>query len=142
MHHAVARAEPDVIIHQMTALSGSSDLRHFDRTFEVTNRLRTEGTDYLLEAGRAAGAGRFIAQSFTGWPNIRAGSPVKTEEDPLDRNRRPAWPDRCGPSGTWRRPCPPRGHRTGSCSGTACCTGREPRMRWPRWGTGRRASTT
>jgi nucleoside-diphosphate-sugar epimerase len=84
VHDAVARAEPDVIIHQMTALSGSSDLRHFDRTFEVTNQLRTRGTDYLLEAGRAAGAGRFIAQSFTGWPSIRAGSPVKTEEDPLD----------------------------------------------------------
>jgi nucleoside-diphosphate-sugar epimerase len=81
---AVARAEPDVIIHQMTALSGSSDLRHFDQTFAVTNELRTRGTDYLLEAGRAAGAGRLIAQSFTGWPNIRAGSPVKTEEDPLD----------------------------------------------------------
>ena len=81
---AVGRAEPDVIIHQMTALSGSSDLRHFDKTFAVTNELRTRGTDYLLEAGRAAGAGRFIAQSFTGWPNIRAGSPVKTEDDPLD----------------------------------------------------------
>jgi nucleoside-diphosphate-sugar epimerase len=84
VHDAVARAEPDVIIHQMTALSGTMDFRHFDRTFAVTNQLRTTGTDYLLEAGRAAGASRFIAQSFTGWPNIRAGSPVKTEEDRLD----------------------------------------------------------
>ncbi len=84
VHDAVARAEPDVIVHQMTALSGSMDFRHFDKTFAVTNELRTRGTDYLLEAGRAAGASRFIAQSFTGWPNIRAGSPVKTEEDPLD----------------------------------------------------------
>ncbi|HYZ53940.1 MAG TPA: NAD(P)-dependent oxidoreductase [Streptosporangiaceae bacterium] len=84
VHEAVARAQPDVIIHQMTALSGSSDLRNFDKTFAVTNELRTRGTDYLLEAGRATGAGRFIAQSFTGWPNIRAGGPVKTEDDPLD----------------------------------------------------------
>src|SRR5262245_52832982 len=52
---AVAAAEPEVIIHQMTALSGSLDLRHLDRSFAATNRLRTEGTDHLLSAGRAVG---------------------------------------------------------------------------------------
>jgi len=81
---AVARARPDVIIHQMTGLTGGTDLRHFDRTFAVTNELRTRGTDYLLEAARAAGTARVIAQSFTGWPNARDGGPVKTEDDPLD----------------------------------------------------------
>ena len=81
---AVARARPDVIIHQMTGLTGAGDMRHFDRTFAVTNALRTIGTDYLLEAARATGTGRFIAQSFTGWPNTRDGGPVKTEDDPLD----------------------------------------------------------
>jgi nucleoside-diphosphate-sugar epimerase len=83
---AVAAAEPEAIIHQMTALSGSSDLRHFDRTFAVTNQLRTVGTDNLLAAARAAGVRRFVAQSFTGWPNERTGGPVKTEADPLDPN--------------------------------------------------------
>src|SRR5215213_5696731 len=53
---AVAEAEPDVIVHELTALSGPFDLRHFDRTFAMTNRLRTEGTDNLLAAGRAVGA--------------------------------------------------------------------------------------
>jgi 2-alkyl-3-oxoalkanoate reductase len=81
---AVLTARPDVIVHQMTGLAGQSDLRHFDRTFAVTNQLRTRGTDYLLEAVRAAGTERFIAQSFTGWPNRAAGGPVKTEDDPLD----------------------------------------------------------
>jgi nucleoside-diphosphate-sugar epimerase len=81
---AVAEAEPEVIVHQLTALSGSLDLRHFDRTFEMTNRLRTEGTDHLLAAGRAVGVHRFVAQSYAGWPNERTGGPVKTEEDPLD----------------------------------------------------------
>src|SRR5579872_1443247 len=81
---AVARAEPDAVIHQMTALAGGTDLRHFDRTFAVTNRLRTTGTDHLLAAAAAAGVRRFIAQSYTGWSNIRTGTPVKTEEDPLD----------------------------------------------------------
>jgi nucleoside-diphosphate-sugar epimerase len=81
---AVRRAGPEVIVHQMTALSSMRNLRKFDREFAVTNQLRTAGTDNLLAAARAAGAGRFIAQSYTGWPNIREGGPVKTEEDPLD----------------------------------------------------------
>jgi nucleoside-diphosphate-sugar epimerase len=81
---AVAQAEPDVIVHQLTALSGAIDLRHFEKTFEPTNRLRTEGTDHLLAAGRAVGVKRFVAQSFAGWPYARTDGTVKTEDDPLD----------------------------------------------------------
>lgn len=81
---AVVDARPDVIIHQATALAGARSFKNFDREFAVTNALRTEGTSHLLEAARAAGAGRFIAQSYTGWPNIREGGRVKTEDDPLD----------------------------------------------------------
>lgn len=81
---AVARAAPDVIVHQMTALSGRPDLRRFDRWFAVTNRLRTEGTRHLLAAAEAAGVERLVAQSFTGWTNPRTGGPVKTEEAGLD----------------------------------------------------------
>ncbi len=81
---AVARAEPDAIIHEMTALSGAPDFRHFDRWFALTNRLRTEGTAHLLAAAEASGVKRFVAQSFTGWSNSREGSWIKTEEDPLD----------------------------------------------------------
>ena len=81
---AVSEAEPDVIVHELTSLSGDIDLRHFERTFAATNRLRTEGTDNLLSAARAAGVRRFVAQSYAGWPFERSGGPVKTEEDPLD----------------------------------------------------------
>ena len=80
----VAEAEPEVIVHELTALSGSLDMRHFDRTFATTNRLRTEGTDHLLAAGRAVGVTRFVAQSYAGWPFARTGGRVKTEDDPLD----------------------------------------------------------
>jgi nucleoside-diphosphate-sugar epimerase len=80
---AVATAEPEVIIHELTAI-GSFDIRNFDRSFAATNRLRTEGTDYLLAAGRAVGVKRFIAQSYAAWPYARTGGQVKTEEDPLD----------------------------------------------------------
>jgi nucleoside-diphosphate-sugar epimerase len=81
---AVARAEPDAIIHQMTALAGAADLRHFDGWFSGTNQLRTLGTQHLLAAASASGVRRFIAQSYTGWTNARDGGPVKTEEDAFD----------------------------------------------------------
>jgi nucleoside-diphosphate-sugar epimerase len=80
---AVARAEPDAILHQMSALAGAPDLRRFDTWFAVTNELRTRGTDHLLAAAQAAGVRRVIAQSYTGWTNQRQGG-VKTEDDPLD----------------------------------------------------------
>jgi nucleoside-diphosphate-sugar epimerase len=81
---AVGAARPDAIVHEATALSGLSDLKHFDQSFATTNRLRTEGVQALIDAGREAGSGRFVAQSFAGWPYARVGGPVKTEEDPLD----------------------------------------------------------
>jgi nucleoside-diphosphate-sugar epimerase len=84
VREAVAAARPDAIIHQGTALAGLTDFKNFDRSFAQTNRLRTEGTDALLAAARTAGVRRFVAQSFAGWPYARQGSPVKTEEDPLD----------------------------------------------------------
>jgi nucleoside-diphosphate-sugar epimerase len=84
VRRAVAAARPDVIVHQMTALASMSDLKHFDREFAVTNRLRTEGTAHLLAAARETGVRRLVAQSYSGWPTERRGGRVKTEDDPLD----------------------------------------------------------
>jgi len=81
---AIARSAPEVVVHELTGLSGVASLRNFDNSLALTNRLRTEGTRYLLRAAIAAGARRFVAQSFAGWPFAREGGPVKTEEDPLD----------------------------------------------------------
>jgi nucleoside-diphosphate-sugar epimerase len=81
---AVADADPDVIAHELTALSGSLDVRHIGRDLELTNRLRTEATDHLLAAGRAVGIRRFVAQSYAGWPYARTGDRVKSEDAPLD----------------------------------------------------------
>lgn len=80
----VRREEPDVIIHQLTALSGVGNFRRFDQEFALTNRFRTEVTDTLLAAARTIGTRRFIAQSYCGWPYAKKGGAVKTEEDPLD----------------------------------------------------------
>jgi nucleoside-diphosphate-sugar epimerase len=81
---AVANAEPEVIVHELTAISDLGTMRSIDKAFAQTNRLRTEGTDHLLAAGRAMGVQRFVAQSFAAWVYQRVGGPVKTEEDPLD----------------------------------------------------------
>jgi nucleoside-diphosphate-sugar epimerase len=80
---AVGRARPDVIVHELTAI-GALDMRHFDRDFALTNRLRTEGTDHLLSAGHAVGVRRFLAQSAVYGLYARTGGAVKREEDPLD----------------------------------------------------------
>src|SRR3954447_12558455 len=81
---SVAKAEPDAVVHQLSALSGKFDVKHFDRSFAMTNRLRTEGLDHLIAAAQATGVPHVVTQSFTGWPNIRSGGWVKDEEDPLD----------------------------------------------------------
>lgn len=83
MRAAVVNARPEVIVHEMTALRGG-DLRKFDRTFALSNRLRTEGLDHLLAAAAEVGTRRVIAQSYCGWPYARRGGHVRTEEDPLD----------------------------------------------------------
>ena len=82
----IRKAEPEVIIHQLTALAHVGNFKKLDEEFVLTNRFRTEVTDTLLEAARLAGTHRFIAQSFCGWPFAREGGPVKAEEAPLDPN--------------------------------------------------------
>ncbi|MEU8221303.1 NAD(P)-dependent oxidoreductase [Kribbella sp. NPDC048915] len=85
---AVALARPDVIVHQMTAISmthaGKPDIKHPDRWFAKTNRLRTEGTDHLLAAAQAVGVPHFVAQGYASWNGAREGGWVKTEKDPVD----------------------------------------------------------
>ena len=84
---AVAKARPDSIVHQMTAIApthaGKPDIKHIDRWFAITIRLRTEGTDHLLAAAQGT-ASHFVAQSYASWNGIREGGWVKTEKDPLD----------------------------------------------------------
>jgi nucleoside-diphosphate-sugar epimerase len=82
---AVGQAEPDAVVHELTDLTGTF-ARNIDKSFATTNRLRTEGTDHLLAAAKAAGARRFVAQSFAGWPSKPVGGPVKSEDDPLNDN--------------------------------------------------------
>ena len=81
---AIRRAAPEAVIHELTSLKGVTNFRRFDQTFALTNRFRTRTLDTMLAAARSIGVRRFIAQSYCGWPYAREGSPVKTEDDPLD----------------------------------------------------------
>jgi 2-alkyl-3-oxoalkanoate reductase len=75
---------PDAIINQLTAIPQVIDLAHYERDFELTNRLRTEGTDNLIAAAKKGNVKRFVAQGFAGSSYERTGSAVKTEEDLFD----------------------------------------------------------
>lgn len=85
---AVAAASPDVVVHQMTAISmthaGKPDIKHPDKWFAITNRLRSEGTDHLLAAAQAAGVGHVVAQGYASWNGEPTGGWVKSEDDPLN----------------------------------------------------------
>jgi 2-alkyl-3-oxoalkanoate reductase len=81
---AVAKAEPEVIVHEMTAIPAKLNVRKFDQAFAPTNELRTTGVDHLLAAATAQGVRRVVVQSYAGWPSGRSGGSLKSETDPLD----------------------------------------------------------
>jgi nucleoside-diphosphate-sugar epimerase len=87
---AVGEAEPDVIVHEPTAIPPAVNMRRFDREFALTNRLRTDGTDGVLSAGKAVGVKQFVAQSNAAVTYARTGGPVKQENAPLDHDPSPA----------------------------------------------------
>jgi len=72
----------------MTAISathaGRPDIKHPDRWFALTNRLRSEGTDHLLAAAAASEVGHFVAQGYASWNGDPKGALVQNEDDPLN----------------------------------------------------------
>ena len=73
----VAQAAPEVVVHQLTALPERFDIRKID--YGPTDRVRTEGTRNLIQASRAAGAQRMVAQSIA-FLYAPEGGTVKDEE--------------------------------------------------------------
>jgi nucleoside-diphosphate-sugar epimerase len=81
LHAAVEEARAEVIVHELTALPDRLDFKQQD-VYAATNRVRTEGTRNLLDAARAAGAGRFVCQSIA-FAYRPEGTAIKTEDDEL-----------------------------------------------------------
>jgi 2-alkyl-3-oxoalkanoate reductase len=83
VNQTVTSASPDAVVHQMTALAGTPDPKHFDRRFDDEPTSNRGHRQNLLAAATAAGAAHFVAQSYSGWHNERRGAWVKSEEDAL-----------------------------------------------------------
>jgi len=79
---AVARARPDVIVHQLTDLAGAPGTPGYAAGQEANRRLRIGGTHNLMQAATRAGVRRVVAQSvaFVYAP----GHAARVESDPLD----------------------------------------------------------
>ncbi|WP_269148585.1 NAD-dependent epimerase/dehydratase family protein [Carbonactinospora thermoautotrophica] len=82
---AVRAVGPDAVVHLLTAIPAQVNPRRMARDFTLTNRLRTEGIRNLLDAARAVGAQRFVAQSIA-FAYDPTGSAVKNEDAPLWRD--------------------------------------------------------
>jgi nucleoside-diphosphate-sugar epimerase len=81
LRSAVRDARPEVVINQLTNLSASANPVAVRRGFATTTRLRREVSGALVDAARAAGARRVIAQSISF--AYKPGPGMRVEGDPL-----------------------------------------------------------
>jgi len=87
---AVREAQPEAVIHQLTSLPRRIDPRKIRRDFEVNDRLRGQGTRFLVQAAQAAGVTRILAQSIAfAYAPGRPGA-LHGEQDPLVLDQAPA----------------------------------------------------
>jgi 2-alkyl-3-oxoalkanoate reductase len=79
---AMAAAEPEVVVHQLTVLPDELDARDAAAGFALNDRVRVDGTRALVDAAAAIGARRMIAQSIA-FAYAPVGGWVKDESAPL-----------------------------------------------------------
>ena len=78
---AVSRAQPEVLIQQLTALPRTYTREAMDAAAPFNSRLRLEGGANLLAAAQAAGVRRYLRQSVAFW--AVPGDGLADEETPL-----------------------------------------------------------
>jgi nucleoside-diphosphate-sugar epimerase len=79
---AVAAAQPDIVIHQLTDLSSAPGTSGYPAAQEANRRLRIEGTRNLMQAAKFAGVRRVVAQSIAF--AYAPGEGARSEDDSLD----------------------------------------------------------
>jgi nucleoside-diphosphate-sugar epimerase len=87
---AVRAAEPEVVVHQLTALPQAPDPKTMAAAVALTSRLRRETVPTFVAAAQEAGARRAVVQSIS-FVTRPDGRPVHDEDAPLDD--RPAFRD-------------------------------------------------
>ena len=83
LRRLLADEQPDVVIHELTDIPRQLEPGHTVEQFAADRRMRIEGTRNLVEAARASGARRVVAQSYAHVYAPR-GSWVKAEWEALD----------------------------------------------------------
>jgi nucleoside-diphosphate-sugar epimerase len=79
---AVASAQPEIVVHQLTDLPQARADRSDPKALERNARVRVEGTKNLVEAALQCDAQRIVAQSIAF--AYQAGPEPHAERDPLD----------------------------------------------------------
>ena len=78
----VTRVKPDAIVNLLTAIPHQIDPRHLARDFELTNRLRQEGTANLLQAASALPDVHMVSEGLAwAYDPTRVASPVGAAAD-------------------------------------------------------------
>jgi nucleoside-diphosphate-sugar epimerase len=77
----VSRAQPEVVIEQLTALPRTYTPESMNAAAALNNRIRLEGGANMLAAAQAAGVRRYLRQSIAFW--AVPGSGLADEETPL-----------------------------------------------------------
>jgi nucleoside-diphosphate-sugar epimerase len=85
VQRVVRNLAPDAVVHMAIAIPKQLNLRKLARDFELTNRLRTEGTRNLLDAADEVGVTRIVSQGLA-YAYDPAGADPATEDDPLWQN--------------------------------------------------------
>lgn len=80
---AMRAAAPEIVVNQLTRLPQRMNPRKLGEHYAANDRVRREGTRNLLEAARASGARRMVAQSVAFWYAPRGDGAPHAEEDPL-----------------------------------------------------------
>jgi 2-alkyl-3-oxoalkanoate reductase len=82
LREAVTAAAPEAVVHELTDLPSAIDPRKMSEQLANNDRLREQGTRNLVDAARAAGARRIVAQSIA-FAYGQRGEELRTEDDPL-----------------------------------------------------------
>lgn len=83
---AVRDAKPDAVINMLTAIPAEINPKRLAREFELTNRLRTDGTRNLLEAGLVSAAGQGRNSRYRVRPAVRRLPGDLANPDEIDRS--------------------------------------------------------
>ena len=81
---AVRAARPDAVVNMMTRIPAKPAR---PSAMRATNELRERGVRHLLDAAVAAGARRFVSESFFGVYGFGPHKRPRTEDDPIGRER-------------------------------------------------------